>query len=73
MRTGFYQTYPLLRREYTNLNELSKVINRSKTTVFRRLSLEEFTPNDKRLIAEDLIRRGKGTNAEEIIKEYFGG
>lgn len=63
-----YSTYSLLRREYTNSDEMADTINRSRSYVASRLSGQAyFTARDKKLLLEHI-------NVEvtaENIEKYF--
>lgn len=49
--------YPIIRREFENMEELARVINKSVSYCKLRLNGKEaFTMNDKRLIANYLER-----------------
>lgn len=60
--------YPVLRREFENMQELADVINKSRRYVQNRLNGNAaFTNNEKRLIAEYL----KPLLTEEETKKLF--
>lgn len=73
LRAGTHDTFPLLRRTYESADEIGKIINRNRITVFRKLAYNEFTQRDKELIAKDLIDRGIEEDVKDIIQKYFGG
>lgn len=73
MKPATNDLYPVLRRRYSTVEQLGRVINRSRTSVWRRLKGEvEFTAGDMFLILDDLIRRGFETEkSPEVYKKYF--
>lgn len=73
MKTQSHNTLPELRRAYDSLDDLGRVINRTRVTVFRKLLNESFTQREKELISNDLISRGIETGVKETIEKYFGG
>lgn len=73
MKVQAHNTFPELRRRYDSLDDLGRVINRTRVTVFRKLLNESFTQREKELISNDLISRGIETGVKETIEKYFGG
>lgn len=71
MRPRIYDTLPLIRQVYDTLDEIAEVINRSRVTVFRKLSNDSFTQREKELIVKDLIAREIETDVKEAIEKYF--
>lgn len=73
MKTGTYDTFPLLRRRYNSAEELGEIINRSRVSVLNKLREGAFTQKEKELVAKNLIARGIESDIKETIQKYFGG
>ena len=73
MKTGTNSYYPNLRRAYASLEELGRVINRNRRTVWCKLNgKSEFTATEMFLILDDLTRRGIIENKQpDNYKLYF--
>lgn len=72
MKVKKYDSLPLVRQYYETLDDLGRIINRSRVTVFRKLEKESFTQREKELIADDLIRRNLSSGVKETIELLFG-
>ena len=69
MKTGKYNSFSPLRRQFKNIAEMSDVINRGPNYIVDRLKgKREFTARDKRLLLRHL---GQDPTDPEAIAFYF--
>ena len=73
MKASTNNSYPELRRCYDRIDDLGRVINRKRTTVWKKLKGEtEFTAGEMFLILRDLVARGIEETVEPATyKKYF--
>lgn len=73
MKASTNNAFPELRRCYDRIDDLGRVINRKRTTVWKKLKGEtEFTAGEMFLILRDLVARGIEETVEPATyKKYF--
>lgn len=73
MKPATNHEHARLRRCYDRIEDLGRVINRGRTTVWRKLKGEtDFTAGEMFLILRDLVSRGIETTIEPATyKKYF--